>query len=208
MQSGRGEASGVFYLDDDADHIVAAIEAHRDGIESGDRPPRPARAAAARRRAQRPRLRDVGARSQAQTGPPVWQLAGLTQPKPLVTTFTLGADDPGNHGRRRAGLSPGARAIKVKLTGELELDIARVRAVRAARPDAVARRRCQPGLSSTRLDPLIAGAGSTRASRFSSSRCARGREADLEGSAAPIPIAADESALSLDDVPGLVGRFD
>ena len=36
---------------------------------------------------------------------------------------------------------------------------------------------------------------------------ARGREADLQGFSAPIPIAADESVLSLEDVPGLVGRF-
>jgi len=37
---------------------------------------------------------------------------------------------------------------------------------------------------------------------------ARGDEADLDGYRCPIPIAADESALGLDDVAGLVGRFD
>ena len=37
---------------------------------------------------------------------------------------------------------------------------------------------------------------------------ARGSEADLDGYRSPIPIAADESALGLADVPGLVGRFD
>ena len=36
---------------------------------------------------------------------------------------------------------------------------------------------------------------------------ARGREADLQGFKSPIPIAADESALSLADLPGLIGRF-
>ena len=36
----------------------------------------------------------------------------------------------------------------------------------------------------------------------------RGCEADLDGYRCPIPIAADESALGLDDVAGLVGRFD
>ena len=36
----------------------------------------------------------------------------------------------------------------------------------------------------------------------------RGREASLEGFVSPIPIAADESALTLADVAGLVGRFD
>jgi L-alanine-DL-glutamate epimerase-like enolase superfamily enzyme len=32
---GRGEAAGVFYLDDDAEHMVAAIEARRRDIEAG-----------------------------------------------------------------------------------------------------------------------------------------------------------------------------
>jgi L-alanine-DL-glutamate epimerase-like enolase superfamily enzyme len=36
---------------------------------------------------------------------------------------------------------------------------------------------------------------------------ARGHEAELENFAAPIPIIADESVLSLDDLAGLVGRF-
>ena len=37
---------------------------------------------------------------------------------------------------------------------------------------------------------------------------ARGRESDLEGFSSAIPLAADESALGLGDVAGLVGRFD
>ena len=36
---------------------------------------------------------------------------------------------------------------------------------------------------------------------------ARGREADLEGFTSPMPVAADESALTSADVPGLAGRF-
>lgn len=36
---------------------------------------------------------------------------------------------------------------------------------------------------------------------------ARGCEADLEGLASPVPIAGDESILSLDDIPGAVGRY-
>ena len=54
--------------------------------------------------------------------------------KPLVTTFTLGADEPEVMAEGARNYAD-ARAIKVKLTGELDLDIARVRAIRAARPD-------------------------------------------------------------------------
>ncbi len=35
----------------------------------------------------------------------------------------------------------------------------------------------------------------------------RGHEAELDGFESPIPLVADESALTLGDVPGLVGRF-
>src|SRR6202008_1695603 len=34
QQTGRGEAAGVYYLDDDADHIVGELEAHREAIET------------------------------------------------------------------------------------------------------------------------------------------------------------------------------
>src|SRR5262249_9589255 len=68
------------------------------------------------------------------SGEPVWALAGLKNPKELTTTFTLGADEPEAMaaGARRYAE---ARALKLKLTGDLELDALRVAAVRAARPD-------------------------------------------------------------------------
>ena len=37
---------------------------------------------------------------------------------------------------------------------------------------------------------------------------ARGREADLDGYRSPVPIAGDESLLTLEDLPAAVGRFD
>ena len=40
----------------------------------------------------------------AQAGMPVWQLAGHRPPQPLVTTFTLGADEP-------EVMADGARAL-------------------------------------------------------------------------------------------------
>ena len=102
---------------------------------------------------------------------------------------------------------PARSAIKVKLTGELELDIERVRAIRAARPDVWLGVDANQG---------FARAASIRWSRrwpqprrrFSSSRCRAAAKPISTASARPIPIAADESALGLDDVPGLVGRFD
>jgi len=101
----------------------------------------------------------------------------------------------------------GARAIKIKLTGEAALDLARVEAVRRARPDAWLGVDANQGYERRDLEWLVEELLAQRVALLEQP-LARGREADLEGYKSPIPIAADESALTLADVPGLVGRFD
>jgi L-Ala-D/L-Glu epimerase len=202
---GRGEASGVYYLKDDSKQMVATIEAHRARIERGiDReslqkllPPGGAR------NALDCALWELDA---ARAGRTVWELADLRSVNPLVTTFTLGADDP-------AVMAEGARkylharSLKLKLTGELDIDIARVRAVRAARPGAWIGVDANQGYRIEALNGLIPVLVEANVSLLEQP-LARGREADLQGYVSPVPIAADESALCLADVPGLAGRFD
>ena len=202
---GRGEAAGVYYLKDDSRKMVATLEAHRAQIERGiDReslqqllPPGGAR------NAVDCALWELDA---ARAGRMVWELAGLRAVNPLVTTFTLGADEP-------AAMAEGARkylharALKLKLTGELELDMARVRAVRAARPSAWIGVDANQGYRIDALNSLIPVLVEANVSLLEQP-LARGCEADLQGYVSPVPIAADESALCLADIPGLVGRFD
>ena len=69
------------------------------------------------------------------SGIPVWQLAGVPRPKPLVTTFTLPADDPSILATKVDRLSF-AKSIKLKLDGNLDVDRERMRVIRTARPDA------------------------------------------------------------------------
>jgi L-alanine-DL-glutamate epimerase-like enolase superfamily enzyme len=202
---GRGEASGVYYLGDTANTIVASIESVRSPIEQGvDRaglqalmPPGGAR------NAVDCALWELDAQRQ-QT--PVWRLAGLSGVKPLITTFTLGADDPATMvaGAHKYGQ---ARALKLKLTGQLDMDIARVQAVRAARPDVWMGVDANQGYSIEGLQPLIDALLPLNVSLLEQP-LKRGREADLQNFKRPIPIAADESALSLRELPNLVGRFD
>jgi L-alanine-DL-glutamate epimerase-like enolase superfamily enzyme len=202
---GRGEACGVFYLEDGVPQMLAAIESQRAVIERGvDRgslqgllPPGGAR------NALDCALWELEAQ---RAGQPVWALAGLHRPEPLITTFTLGADEPAvmAAGARRYAE---ARALKVKLTGEPELDRARIVAVRAARPEVWLGVDANQAYTIERLESLVAvlvdaGVG------LIEQPLARGREADLEDFESPIPIAADESALALKDLCGLVGRFD
>jgi L-Ala-D/L-Glu epimerase len=202
--SGRGEASGVYYLEDTAQSMVATIESARTAIEAGiDRaalqrllPPGGAR------NAVDCALWELDAR---RSRLPVWELAGLPTPKPLITTFTLGAEDPSTMaaGARKYAQ---ARAIKLKLTGDLHLDIARVEAVRSARPEVWLGVDANQGYSIDKLDSLIDALLPAKVSLLEQP-LRRGREADLQGYVSKIPLAADESALSFADLAALVGRF-
>ena len=202
---GRGEAAGVYYLGDDVHTMVAAIEAVRPEIEQGvDRAGiQQLLTPGGARNAVDCALWELDAR---RLGVPVWELAGLTAPKPLVTTFTLGADDP-KAMAAAARTHAQAKSLKLKLTGDLQTDVARVRAVRAARPDVWMGVDANQGYGIDALDSLIAALLPANISLLEQP-LQRGREADLEGFKSPIPIAADESVLSLQDIPGLAGRFD
>jgi L-Ala-D/L-Glu epimerase len=205
LETGRGEAAGVYYLDDEVDHMVAELEAHRDAIEAcGSRDALlTAMPRGGARNAVDCAMWELEARQQRTSA---HGLAGIADPKPLITTFTLGADDPERMAEGARAYAD-ARAIKVKLTGELELDGERVRAIREARPDVWLGVDANQGFARGQLDRLVEMLAIHRVSLLEQP-LARGREADLEGFRCPIPIAADESALGLDDVPGLVGRFD
>ena len=202
---GRGEGAGVYYVSDDVPSMLRALEGAREAIEAG-----------LSREDLRTLLPPGGARNAvdcalwdleaARTGRPVWQLAGQREPQPLRTTFTLGADEP-------AVMADGARAyaaatsIKIKLTGDLALDLDRVRAIREARPDAWLGVDGNQGFAIDELDALVAGLEEQRVLLLEQP-LARGREADLQGYRSAIPIAGDESILSLVDVAGAVDRFD
>jgi len=202
---GRGEASGVYYLGDTAQSMVASIEAARAAIEQG-----------IDRAALQKLLQPGGARNAVdcalweldarRIGTTVWELAGVPAPKPLVTTFTLGADEPAVMAASARKYAQ-AKSLKLKLTGDLPVDLARVRAVREARPEVWMGVDANQGYGIDTLDALIAGLRPANVSLLEQP-LKRGREADLDGFKSPIPIAADESVLSLKDVAGLVGRFD
>jgi L-alanine-DL-glutamate epimerase-like enolase superfamily enzyme len=202
---GRVEASGVYYLGDTAQTMLEAIESVRGAIEAGvDRTSlQRLLPAGGARNAIDCALWELDAR---RSGIAVWKLAGQQAPKPLITTFTLGADDPAAMaaGARRYAQ---ARALKLKLTGDLDLDIARVRAVRAARPEVWMGVDANQGYRIGALEALIAALAGENVSLLEQP-LQRGHEADLDGVVSRIPIAADESALNLSELAGLVGRFD
>lgn len=202
--SGRGEAAGVYYFKDTPDAAAATLEKHRAEIESGiDRQqlqqllPR-----GGARNAIDCALWELEAK---QAGKPAWQLAGLDQMLPRVTTFTLGADDPPACVSRALEFAD-ARALKLKLSGEVDVDQERVRQVRKARPDVWLGVDANQGFSLESLReimPTFIDAGV----QLIEQPLPRGREADLEGFRSSIPLAADESVQDVSEIAALVGRF-
>ena len=202
---GRGEAAGAYYLGDDFANMRAAIETARSAIEAGP---------------TREELRHVmppgGARNavdaalweleSARSGQPVWALAGLEGTRPLVTTFTVSADTP-EVMAAKATSYVGAKSLKIKLTGDVDLDLERVAAIRAARPEVWLGVDGNQGFVRADLERLIAGLRQYDISLLEQP-LARGHDAELQGFSSPIPIAGDESLLSLVDLADAKGRFD
>ena len=202
---GRGEAAGVYYLDDDVDHMVAELGAYCDAIEScgGREELRELMPRGGARNAVDCAMWELEAK---RGGIEAWHLAGSRDPQPLVTTYTIGAEPP-EVMVARAEHYGYARALKLKLTGDFELDVHRVRGVRSVRPDVWLGVDANQGYTKDQLQPLVETLAAEGVSLLEQP-LPRGMEAELDGYRSPIPIAADESALGLDDVAGLVGRFD
>ena len=201
---GRGEGTGVYYRDETAASLRAQIEAVRAQIEAG---------------ISRAGLQDLlpagGARNAVdcalwalesrEAGRPAWQLAGLEAPRPLLTTFTLGADAP-DVVARRARAESEARALKLKLVGD-GFDGRRVEAVRAARPDAWLAVDANQAFDRAATEALLPLLIDNRVALLEQP-CRIGQEEALRGLDCPIPLAADESVQTSADLDGLVGLFD
>jgi L-alanine-DL-glutamate epimerase-like enolase superfamily enzyme len=201
---GRGEAAGVYYLNDHAPGMARQIEAVRASIEADvDRESlQRLLPAGGARNAVDCALWDLEAKL---TWRAVWQLAELDAPTPLVTTYTLGANEPAEMAAGARAFAD-ARALKLKLTGE-PVDVARIRAVRAARPDVWLGVDANQGFTRPFLERLMPVLVESRVGLIEQPFPV-GRESDLDGFDSPIPIAADESVQEPRDIAALVDRFD
>lgn len=200
---GQGEAAGVYYLNDTVGMMADQLSRVRASIEtqvSRDTLAQMLRPGGARN-AVDCALWDLEAKLLKQ---PAWQLAEIDPPRPIITTFGCGADTP----EAMASLARSytqAKAIKLKLTGE-RIDAQRVRAVREARPDVWLGVDANQGFSRFFLEELMPVLVQARVSLIEQPFPV-GQEGLLEGLHSPIPVAADESAQTLKDLPALAGRF-
>ena len=202
-RTGLGEAAGVYYYQDDPVSMLRQVEGLRQTIEAGiDRlslqsllPPGGAR------NALDCALWDLEAKLVQR---PVWQLAGLEAPQRVLSLVTCGADAPEKMAAAAAAYE-GARAIKLKLTGE-PIDTDRVTAVREARPDVWLSVDGNQGFTYEALARLMPALVDAHVALIEQP-FQIGQDALLDRLKSPIPVAADESVQRLEDIPKLVGRF-
>jgi len=201
--TGRGEATAIYYHGESAESVLTEIEAAADvvGDGAGREDIHALMPRGAARNAVDAALWDLDAR---RTGTPAWRLAGLPEPRPLTTAFTISLGDPADMeaaARRAAARYP---LLKLKLAGEG--DLARVAAVRRGAPAA----------------RLIVDANEAWTGRDVAAEAARlaalgvelieqpvkaGEDARLDGIVSPVPLCADESCQDRADLARCAGRY-
>ncbi|MEZ5849886.1 MAG: N-acetyl-D-Glu racemase DgcA [Hyphomicrobiaceae bacterium] len=147
-------------------------------------------------------LWDLDARRSGRT---VADLAGLATPAlPQLTCYTLslGRPDAMADAARAAADRP---LLKLKLGGDGDAE--RMRAVRAARPDARLVADANEAWRVAHLEDLLAVAAETGMEMIEQP-LPTAEEAALAGIARPVPICADESVHTARDLPRLAGLYD
>lgn len=199
---GRGECVPCPRYSEAIDSVMAAIEDLREPLESG-----------VGRQRLRALLRPGAARNAVdcalwdleakQSGTPAWKLAGLSQPKDLVTAFTLSLDTP-----EKMAASAAANAerpvLKLKLGGAQ--DLARLQAVRQAAPKPALIVDANEGWSVDdygALVPQLADLGVILIEQpFPADQ-----DAALLEVKKPVPICADESCHDISTMKTLIGKY-
>ena len=199
---GRGEAFGVPYKRENATDMAAQIEHYRDVLENQPQrtllseifPPGGAR------NAIDCALWDLEAKS---SGKSVWRLCNI-DPKPVETVATVSVGEPDVMARQAKSYT-GFPLLKVKLDA---VDvIKRVEAVRAAVPDA---RLIVDANEAWSFDQLVSLAPELKRMgvEMIEQPLPRSKDRDLLSYQAPVPIAADESCDTAQDISALIGRYD
>ena len=197
--TGRGECVPYARYGETLESVTAQIEGldpmvSRDALQ-GVLPP------GAARNAVDCALWDLEAK---QAGKPVWQLAGLAEPGPLLTAFTLSLGEPAAM-QEEAAKNAARPLLKTKLGGEG--DLARLEAVRAGAPDARIIVDANEGWDAqtySDLAPAMVRLGVEMVEQ----PMPVGQDDVLEGLERVLPVCADESCHDRASLAGLVGKYD
>jgi L-alanine-DL-glutamate epimerase-like enolase superfamily enzyme len=137
-------------------------------------------------------------------GKPVWQLAGLPEPRPVTTAYTISLADPATMAEQ-AARAASRELLKVKLGGDGDLE--RMTAVRAAAPDARiildANEAWRPDILQSLFD-----AAAAIGAEVVEQPLPAGEDALLSSLHRSVPVCADESVHVGDDLASLKDRYD
>ena len=201
--AGHGECVPYPRYEETVPQVTAALEASRSRIEAGIARHDIASILAphAARNALDCALWDLAAK---QAGKPVWQLAGLPQPKPAVTAYTLSLDTPEAMGE--AAAQAAARPL-LKLKLGREGDEERLRLIRRNAPNSRLIVDANEGWSPDNLAAMLAACADVGVELVEQPLPAGNDEA-LRGLRRAVTVCADESAHGLDTLDELVGKYD
>ena len=198
--TGRGEASGIYYLDETPDSMKQQILGIQHQLEQGVSREQlqsllPAGGA---RNAIDCALWDLEAK---QSGQSIFDLTGIPS-SPVTTVNTVTIDTPEEMARKASAIS--SRQIKVKLDGELPLE--RMAAVCDSRPDADIVVDVNEGWNFSQLQEL-APEFKTLGVKMIEQPLPRGEDDALEGYQSPITLCADESCLDTSELEQAARRY-
>jgi L-alanine-DL-glutamate epimerase-like enolase superfamily enzyme len=201
--TGRGECVPYARYGETVAGVVAALEALAPAVADGlDRDAlQNLLPAGAARNALDCALWDFEAK---RSGVPVWRLAGLDAPGPLVTAYTLSLDTPEAMGAA-ARAAAGRPLIKLKLAGEGDLE--RVAAVRENAPDARLIVDANEGWTPDMVEPFSAALAELGVEMIEQPLPADADEA-LARLSHPVPFCADESCHDRTSLAAIAGRYD
>ncbi|WP_288016546.1 dipeptide epimerase [Blastomonas sp.] len=200
---GRGEGTPIYYEGETAELCAEAIETR-------GRQNRPltredllkTMMEGAARNALDAALWDLEVRA---TGTPLWLLAGLPEPKPLVTAYTISLNDPETMKIDAAkAAAQGYPLLKLKLNGED--DLLRVAAVRIGAPDARLIIDANEAWGDVNLEEMTA-ALKKLGVELIEQPVEAGLEEVLDGRVSSLPFCADESCHVAEDIERVAGLF-
>ncbi|TVR92476.1 MAG: dipeptide epimerase [Spirochaetaceae bacterium] len=138
------------------------------------------------------------------SGRPVWDLAGLTAPAPVLTAYTLSLDEPPKM-RSEAAKHAHRPLLKIKLGGWN--DVERLKAVREGAPNCDIIVDANEGWTTAvyrELCPTLQSLGV----KMVEQPFPAGHDQELADLPRPVPICADESCHTRAHLAGLIGRYD
>jgi L-alanine-DL-glutamate epimerase-like enolase superfamily enzyme len=138
-----------------------------------------------------------------ESGIPAWRTAGLAQPRPVTTAFTIGLASAADV-RRKARDARQYALLKLKVDAERHLDLTRI--VREEHPTARLIVDANQSWSRELLQQL-APAMHQLGVELIEQPLPRGKDAELDGIRLPLPLAADESCTDRASLAALAGRY-